>query len=79
MNALVRRGRFEVTSGAGDVDRSTALVSSTSGSPARRPGAPGVTSRPARAGPPVPRVLVDEALVLARRLTVDTPDVRDER
>jgi DNA polymerase III subunit epsilon len=78
MNDLVRRGRFEVTRGAVTwvIDRARLVDVRVAGSTA---GAlPASPPDPPAPGRPVPRVLADEALVLARRLaaTADaTPDV----
>ena len=79
MNDLVRRGRFEVTRGPVTwvIDRARLVDVRVTGSAA---GAlPASPPDPPAPGRPVPRVLADEALVLARRLTADTLDVRDER
>ncbi len=83
MNDLVRRGRFEVTRGAVTwvIDRARLVDVRVAGSTA---GAlPASPPDPPAPGRPVPRLLADEALVLARRLaataTADAPDLRDER
>jgi DNA polymerase III subunit epsilon len=71
MNRLVDRGRFEVTDGdvTWIVDRARLVDVRVSGSTAGALPAP--PPDPPAPGRPVPRVLADEALVLARRLQRD--------
>jgi DNA polymerase-3 subunit epsilon len=68
MNRLVDRGRFEVTDGdvTWIVDRARLVDVRVAGSTAGALPAP--PPEPPARGRPVPRLLADEALVLARRL-----------
>ena len=73
MEDLLARGRFEVTRGdvTWIVDQARLVDVRVAGSaPAALPAAPPPPPEPGR---PLPRVLADEALVLARRLPALTP------
>jgi hypothetical protein len=69
MNRLLGRGRFEVTDGnvTWIVDRARLVDVRVAGSTAGALPAP--PPDPPAPGQPVPRLLADEALVLARRLS----------